>query len=696
MKCLPVFVALLLVLPSSRGAQQEPTPGDRQLARYFEIETSRIEAGCLNDLTTAADWKQRQQVMRGQLAEMLGLSPMPEKTDLKVTVTGRLDHPEFTVENLHYQSMPGLYVTANLYLPKNSKARAPAVLYVCGHGQMKTNGVSLGNKTAYQHHGEWFARHGYVCLTIDTIQLGELEGVHHGTKRMNMWWWNARGYTPAGVEAWNGIRGIDLLQSRPEVDPERIGVTGRSGGGAYSWWVAALDERVKAAAPVAGITDLRNHVVDGVVQGHCDCMFMVNTHRWDYAQVAALVAPRPLLICNSDKDSIFPLDGVQRIHAKVRDVYRLLGAEANLGLLITEGPHKDTQELQVPVFRWFNRHLKGAEPLITVAAEKLLAPAQLKVLHAAPADQRTTTIHETFVPAAAPMAVPQSREELDAARERIVEQLRAKSFHSWPAMTTDFAMENVGRHKLGATQFLVGEFNTQDAVRLRLYAFTPDTEKLRRVVVRVLDNTAFPAFAATVADAVPGAMADEVALMKRLQLSAAPGLDDTFREETKALLADGETAVVFFTPRGLGMDTWNPPPKYAMDLPRRFQLLGQTVEAMRAWDILALTEAIRSVEAAHDADIEIRASGALAVDAAYAVLMGAQVERLTLQNVPASHRTGPDYLNVLKLLDVPEALALCGSFTAVEWTGGSKASWQFPLAVAAKLGWSTDRFQFRE
>ncbi|NJM55438.1 MAG: prolyl oligopeptidase family serine peptidase, partial [Verrucomicrobiae bacterium] len=407
----------------------------------------------------------------------------------------------------------------------------------------------------------------------------------------------------------------DYLQSRPEVNPERIGVTGRSGGGAYSWWVAALDERIKVAAPVAGITDLENHVVDGCVEGHCDCMFMVNTYRWDYAQVAALVAPRPLLICNSDKDKIFPLDGVQRIHEKVREVYHLYRATTNLGLLITEGPHKDTQDLQVPVFRWFNRHLKGEEPLITVAAEKLLPPAQLKVLDAPPKDQRTTTIHESFVPVAKPMVLPESREALDAARERIVEQLRAKSFHGWPATPGVVAMENVGRHKLGATQFLVGEFNTDESVRLRLYAFAPDVEKLRRVVVMLVDNVAFPAFAATVEDAVPGAMADEVALMKRLQLSPPPGLDATLREETKALLADGETAVLFFAPRGLGMDTWNPPAKYAMDLPRRFQLLGQTVEAMRVWDILALTGAIRSVEAAQDADIEIRASGALAVNA---------------------------------------------------------------------------------
>src|SRR5438874_2290325 len=133
---------------------------------------------------------------------------------------------------------------------KNDRALAepaPAILYVCGHGNVVKDGVSYGSKASYQHHGAWLARNGYVCLTIDTLQLGEIQGLHHGTHRENMWWWNARGYTPAGVEAWNCMRALDYLQSRPEVDAERLGVTGRSGGGAYAWWITALDERIRVA-----------------------------------------------------------------------------------------------------------------------------------------------------------------------------------------------------------------------------------------------------------------------------------------------------------------------------------------------------------------------------------------------------------------------------------------------------------------
>jgi hypothetical protein len=99
---------------------------------------------------------------------------------------------------------------------------------------------------------------------------------------------------------------LDYLETRPEVDKTLFGVTGRSGGGAYSWWIAALDERIQAACPVAGITDLENHVVDGGVEKAIAIMFMVNTYRWD-RQVAALISPRPLLM-QFGQGHIFPLD----------------------------------------------------------------------------------------------------------------------------------------------------------------------------------------------------------------------------------------------------------------------------------------------------------------------------------------------------------------------------------------------------
>jgi len=239
--------------PAARAAASPP-PADRMLAQYFEAETDALSSACLQEIKSKADWERSKPIFRRQLQEMLGLAPLPSRGDLKPSVTGRMERDDVIVEKLHFQSLPGLYVTANLYLPARLAEPAPTILYLSGHGPVISNGVSYGNKVAYQHHGAWFARHGYVCLVIDTLQLGELQGLHHGTYREGMWWWNARGYTPAGVEAWNSIRALDYLATRPEVDTNRFGATGRSGGGAYSWWVAALDERIRAAAPVTRFT----------------------------------------------------------------------------------------------------------------------------------------------------------------------------------------------------------------------------------------------------------------------------------------------------------------------------------------------------------------------------------------------------------------------------------------------------------
>ena len=401
-----------------------------ELQDYFEHQVESIEHRSKQILypESKESWGRKAPELRRQLAEMLGLDPMPKRTPLSPVVTKTVHHELYTVQNLHFQSLPGLYVTGNLYLPKDTSTPQPAILYVCGHASAKKGNISFGNKTAYQHHGIWFAKHGFVCLTIDTIQLGEIEGTHHGTYRYGRWWWNSKGYTPAGVEAWNGMRALDYLQSRQEVDPDRLGITGRSGGGVYSWWVAALDERVKVAVPVAGITDLRNYVVDGAVEGHCDCMFMVNQYRWDYPLIASLIAPRPLLVANSDKDSIFPLDGVIRTHEQVRNVYNILDASDRLGLLITEGPHKDTQDLQVPTFRWFQRWLKGIDEPVTVAALKEIPPDQLRVFDQLPADEIVTSVDSSFIKVEPNGAIPKSMDEWEDQISRRIEALKAHSF----------------------------------------------------------------------------------------------------------------------------------------------------------------------------------------------------------------------------------------------------------------------------
>ena len=573
---------------------------DVRRTNYFKAETDFIAARGAATLENTADWRRNRDTYRKQLFEMLSLDPLPARGDLKATVTGKVEKEDFVVENIHFQSLPGLYVTANLYLPKQIDKPLPTVLYLSGHGPVIKDGVSYGNKVTYQHHGIWFARHGYACLILDSLQLGEILGLHHGTYREAMWWWNSRGYTPAGVEAWNCIRALDYLETRPDIDKTRFAATGRSGGGAYSWWVVALDDRIKAAAPVAGITDLHDHVVNGMVEGHCDCMFTVNTYGWDYAQVAALAAPRPLLIVNTDRDTIFPLDGVVRLHSLVRTVYRSYNAETNLGLVISEGGHKDTQDLQVPVMRWFNRYLKGEDPLIERAAVKLLQPEELKVFARLPADAINTNIHQTFVPLAKVSA------NLSAGEHgTLLNDLRSKCFAGWPGQAV--------HPKLSVEKDQTFALETQPHVILPL-ALKGTSDRPSKITLVVTDDTG------------------------------------------EAPVPPAGSTVAYFSPRGLAADTWTGDAKKQVQIRRRFMLLGQTLDSMRVWDI---RQAIRAVRAKYpSAELRVEGRGTQAVNLLYASLFESGIAGMVLHDLPTSHQQGPDYLNVLRVMDIPVALKI--------------------------------------
>jgi dienelactone hydrolase len=686
--CRLLFLIVTAARLASASLADAESPADRNLADYFRKQAADLNARTFAGVHSLGDWTREREASRGQLREMLGLSPLPERTPLHATIAGREEHPEFTVEKLHYQSMPGLYVTANLYVPKQRPEKAPAVLYLVGHSRAREGNVSFGSKVNYHHHGAWFARHGFVCLTIDSIgELAEIEGQHHGTYSAGRWWWNSRGYTPAGVETWNAMRALDYLETRPEVDAQRIGATGRSGGGVGTWWIAALDDRIKVAVPVAGITDLQNYVVDGKVARHCDCMFMVNTYRWDFGRIAALVAPRPLLFSNSDKDDIFPLDGVIRTHREVAAIYKLYGATDKLGLLITEGPHKDTQDLQVPAFRWFNRFLKGEDSLVDRAATKFFTPAELKVFAAIPADEANTSIDATFVPAASPL-VPTSSTAWITQREDWMRALREKCFAGWPDNGEVLQLSSRGQETNGSVRLTRWEFTSQGSVTLPLFVFSgAKPQREAELHVTVLDEEGWSALASELATAWPlleGAPASPVDSVAA-EIAVHRGLLERVER--------GEITLAYLPPRGIGPTAWSGNEREQTQIRRRFMLLGQTLDGMRVWDIRRAILALGQPGLFPAARVHLSGVRGQAVNALYASLFVSNVASLELIAPPASHAIGPDYLNVLKYLDIPQAATLAAERHPVRVLRSAADDWTWSFQAVERLGWPRDRFE---
>lgn len=616
------------------GQPDRGQPGDEMIQAYLKQETEKIAAKWADDVKSLEQWQARRKQYVEEYYYMLGLSPRPEKTPLKATITGKVEGDGYVVENLHYQSVPRLYVTGNLYRPAKIKEgeKLPAVFYVCGHSGRGRN----GNKVAFQSHGIWFARHGYACLIVDTLQLGEIAATHHGTYNLNRWWWHSRGYTPAGVECWNGVRGIDYLISRDDVDPERIAVTGISGGGAATFWIAAADERVAAAVPVSGMADLEAYVPNRVINGHCDCMFMYNTFQWPWTRIAALVAPRPLLFVNSDNDAIFPMDANDRIQNRLERLYSLYGAGDQVDAVVSVGGHAYRKDIREAEYRFINSHLKGDTRPITDSEQDVVSeggnpgqpPIPLENLRVFPTDddlpkdQLNTTIDEHFVPIAKPDLPEEGK--FEEWRTKLVKELRRVSFATIP-------------EKVAGTK--------------------------------------------GVADGPGGAMAEDgVEFM--LTGGNDPKLDSPFesylvvQEDSEgadkvlnASIVAGENRFEYSCrPRGTHSTKWTRKngPNY---VERSHALLGRTVDSGRVLDVIAASvvacDSVAHTVAASKTkgkavDLTVAGKSSAALLAAYAAILDNRIGRVLLISPPTSlmDSDAPQFINALRVCDIPDALGL--------------------------------------
>ena len=656
---------------------------------YFRRRVKEISDDCLKDIRTKEDWEQRRPELRRQFLDMLGLWPLPPRTNLKATITGKIEGDGFTVEKLLFQSKPGLYVTGNLYVPNGAKS-LPAILYVCGHGNIVKDGVSYGSKVFYQRHPAWFARHGYVCLILDTLELGEIPGEHHGTYKLGQWWWQSLGYTPAGVECWNAIRALDYLETRPEVDAKRIGVTGRSGGGATSWWIAAADDRPQCIIPVAGIANLYSHLIEGeapqyrktgVIAGHCDCMYMVNTYKWDFPMVAALCAPRPLMLGNSDVDTIFPVSGFRPLADKVRKIYDLYGAGEKFTVLETSGPHKDTPELRLGAFRWLNHWLKHEDGPVIETVAPPFTPQQLKVLKEVPKDAINSRIQESFVAqdlliGSGPVAIstwwPQKSRQLMAA-------LKSEMFGGWPKNPPPLNVRLAKEITKDGLRLRAYDFVSEDDVELRLWVETAagvDSPSL--LVLTAVDDAGWQDWLKDLGDGFSDAFPGQ---------KLPPGDNKRLTSKVK-MLAKQKWAFATIAPRGIGPTRWaKEGSKDDVLARRRFELIGQTLDGQRVWDIRRALQALSSCEEFKSTPRWLQGDGAMASLVLHAAIFEPAVKRVDLHNLPKSYQDGPAFLNIWRHADLPWvlALALPRDLRLYVKSAAEAAEWKKALGVATAI-----------
>jgi len=286
-------------------------------------------------------WEGQENYKKG-LALRLGLDPLPERTPLNPQVVGTVERNSYRIEKVRFESFPGFYVTANLYIPKNATFPAPAIVNPHGHWG--------GGKDCYQvqYRAIGLVMMGYVAMTWDKIGFGERELLGgHGPSiyTTNLW---LTGHTLMGLEVWEVMRAIDYLYTREEVDKERIGATGGSGGGSQTIYATILDDRIKVAAPVvyAGIMQI------GWGYG-CICETIPNLFPDVTPSILrALVFPKKVLFINEHDDAEIDF---------TREVYEKYGISEYFGYVVTNGPHDYTKESRENMYAWFNKWFLGID-----------------------------------------------------------------------------------------------------------------------------------------------------------------------------------------------------------------------------------------------------------------------------------------------------------------------------------------------
>ncbi len=361
----------LRVLPEGKKPQDRRLGPLKTLNDYFPFQVPQ----------SLHQWKKRRGELRRQVLVSQGLWPLWEKTPLRARVYGRRDMGDYTVEKVHFESLPGFFVTGNLYRPTRIQGKVPGVLCPHGHwggGRFHDAGTNRvrwqivrgeerfqrGGRSPLQARCVQLARMGCVVFHwdmigyADSVQLAHRPGVREHMNTLQNWGFfspqaELRLQNMMGLQTWNSIRALDFLLSLPEVDPNRIAVTGASGGGTQTFMLCAVDDRPLVSVPAV--------MVSTAMQGGCTCenapYLRIGTGN---VELAALFAPKPqALIAANDWTKEMPTKGFPQL----RQLYRLYGAAnlVSLGAFLHFG-HNYNSVSRHFMYQWMNRQLKLGLP----------------------------------------------------------------------------------------------------------------------------------------------------------------------------------------------------------------------------------------------------------------------------------------------------------------------------------------------
>ncbi len=364
------FVIFLILI--KQGQSQDDVNFFDYWKFYSDIENSMYKSSCalafqqlddriaaMEQLHSKSDYLNRQKLVKEKLLHMMG--PLPEKTPLNARVTDIIKKDDYRIEKVIYESLPGYYVTAALFLPKKRKGKVPAIIYASGHS---ANGF---RSETYQHIIINLVKKGFVVLAFDPIGQGERlqyynekEGKSRFGPTIEHSYPGAQcyisGYSPTKYFVWDGMRSVDYLLSRKEVDPNRIGMTGRSGGGTQTAYIAAIDDRILAAAPECFITSMEYVLKSIGPQDAEQNLFHMLSEGVDHADLIEVRAPKPTLMITTTRD-FFSIQGARETFREAKGFYKALGGEEFMNMVEDDSIHASTKKNREAMYAFFQKYL---------------------------------------------------------------------------------------------------------------------------------------------------------------------------------------------------------------------------------------------------------------------------------------------------------------------------------------------------
>ncbi len=328
---------------------------NKQAFEYLDTRDREIA-----ELKTKEDWINRQKKVKDVLMKIVG--PFPEKTPLNPRVTGVVQKKGFRIEKVIYESMPGFYVTSCLFIPDGIVGKRPAIIHVSGH-LFQSFRSPESQKQIFN-----LVRKGFIVFAIDPLCQGERIQYWDDNKKSSMMGGSPSGehryignqmfisgVSPGRYFIWDGIRGVDYLITRKEVDNERIGIFGCSGGGTQTTYISAFDERIKSAAPACYITGFRRLLESTGADDPEQNFFHSLKYGISQEDLLELRAPRPLLISSTSRD-FFSIQGAIETYNEVRVCYKAFGREENVGQVIDDAEHGFNKNI-TEIYAFFQKTL---------------------------------------------------------------------------------------------------------------------------------------------------------------------------------------------------------------------------------------------------------------------------------------------------------------------------------------------------